>query len=43
MSKMIKFVNGNMVQYEILKLVDKYDPILYKPTEKFDFDNPCIS
>lgn len=38
MSKMLKFVNGNMISYEIMKLVDLYDPILRKPTEWVDFN-----
>jgi peptide deformylase len=38
MSKKIKFVNGQMIEYEIYKLVDCYDPILYKPTQEVDFD-----
>ncbi len=38
MTKMLKFVNGNMISYEIMKLVDLYDPILRKPTEWVDFN-----
>ena len=38
MSRMIKFVNGSMVEYEVYKLVDYYDDILGKPTEPFDFN-----
>lgn len=38
MSKQIKFVNGEMVEYEILPLVDQYDPILRKPTTLIDFE-----
>jgi peptide deformylase len=37
MSKRIKFVNGNMIEYEIRQLVDFYDPILRQPTVPFDF------
>lgn len=37
MSKMVKFINNQMVQYEILKLVDFYDPILREPTKPVDF------
>ncbi len=33
----LKFVNGDMIEYEELKLVDKYDPILRQPTEDIDF------
>lgn len=35
--KKLKYVDGNMFQYEIYDLVDKYDPILYKPTNEFIF------
>lgn len=38
MSKMLKFVNGNMISYEIMKLVDLYDPILRTPTKWVDFN-----
>lgn len=33
MSRMVKYYNGNLIEYEILKLVDFYDPILRQPTE----------
>lgn len=36
-AKKIKYVDGNMFQYEIYDLVDKYDPILYKPTQEYIF------
>lgn len=36
--KKIKFVNGNMVEYEIMSLVDCYDPILHKPTQEVSFE-----
>jgi peptide deformylase len=36
--KKLKYVEGNMFQYEIYDLVDKYDPILYKPTEEYKFN-----
>lgn len=39
MAKMIKFHNGNMVEYEILSFVDYYDPILRTPTIPWDFNN----
>lgn len=29
---MVKYYNGNLIEYEIFKLVDFYDPILRKPT-----------
>lgn len=38
MSKKLKFIDGNMVEYELLNLVDQYDPILRKPTEEIDFE-----
>lgn len=38
MSKKIKYVDGNLVEYEILNLVDSYDPILRKPTIPIDFE-----
>lgn len=40
MSKKIKFVNGNMYEYEDKQLVDKYDPILKQNLPLFDFANP---
>lgn len=38
MSKIVKYLNGNLVEYEILKLVDFYDPILRTPTKPFLFN-----
>jgi peptide deformylase len=38
MSKMIKYYNGNLVEYEIFKLVDFYDDILKTPTVPWDFN-----
>jgi peptide deformylase len=38
MTKHISFIDGNMVEWELLKLVDKYDPILRKPTVPVDFN-----
>lgn len=38
----IKFIDGNMYQYEVYDLVDKYDQILHKPTERFNFQSPQI-
>lgn len=32
MGKIVKFYNGNMIECEIFKLVDFYDPILRQPT-----------
>lgn len=37
MSRIIKFVNNDMIEYEIRQLVDFYDPILRQPTIPFDF------
>ena len=37
MARMLKYVNGSLVEYEVFKLVDFYDPILRKPTELFEF------
>lgn len=34
---MLKYLNGNLVEYEVFKLVDFYDPILRTPTEIFEF------
>jgi peptide deformylase len=38
MSKQIKFIDGQMIECEVLPLVDQYDPILRKPTTPVDFD-----
>lgn len=38
MSKKIKFIDGDMVEYEILNLVDSYNPILREPTKEIDFE-----
>jgi len=37
MAKMIKFVDGEMIEYDVLPLVDYYDSILRKPTIPWDF------
>jgi peptide deformylase len=37
MSRTLKYINGSLVEYEIFKLVDFYDPILRKPAELFEF------
>jgi peptide deformylase len=42
-TKKLKFIDGNMVEYEIYDLVDKYDDILQKPTEEFNFSNPQVN
>lgn len=36
--KKVKYVDGNLVEYEIYKLVDSYDPILRRPTFWVDFE-----
>lgn len=40
MSKKIKFIQGQMVEYEILPLVDFYSDILRTPTKEVSFDDP---
>jgi peptide deformylase len=40
--KKIKFVNGQMFEYTIYDLVDKYSDILKQKTIPFDFSNPPI-
>lgn len=37
MAKMLKIIDGNFIEYEILKLVDEYDPILHTPTKELSF------
>jgi len=37
MAKNVKYYNGYLIEYDILKLVDFYDPILRKPTTPFVF------
>jgi len=37
---MIKVYNGDLVEYEIFKLVDFYDPILRQPCTPVKFDTP---
>jgi peptide deformylase len=38
MAKKLKYLNGSLIEYEILPLVDFYDPILRQPTILFDFN-----
>lgn len=38
MSRKIKYIDGHMFEYEILKLVDIHDPILRTPTKPIDFN-----
>jgi peptide deformylase len=42
MSKKIKYIDGNLVEFELFKLVDKYDPVLYTPTQPINFADPQI-
>lgn len=35
----MKYINGELVEYDILPLVDFYDPILRTPTKPFDFSS----
>lgn len=42
-TKKLKFIDGNMYEYELFDLVDKYDEMLYKPTEEFNFSNPQVN
>ena len=37
MSRKLKYMNGNLIEYEVFKLVDFYDSILRTPTEPFEF------
>jgi peptide deformylase len=37
MGKILKYKNGMLIEYEILKLVDFYDPILRTPTNTYNF------
>jgi len=43
MAKMLKFVDNEMIEYEILPLVDYYDSILRKPTVLWDFKNKTFT
>jgi peptide deformylase len=36
---MLKYLNGSLVEYQVFKLVDFYDPILRTPTELFQFSD----
>lgn len=42
MSKMIKFYNGNLIEYEIYSLVDYYDDVLKQPTTPWDFNTRTV-
>ena len=39
MAKNVKLYKGNLVDYEVYKLVDFYDPILRQPTKPYVFDD----
>lgn len=39
MSRKIKYIDGHMFEYEIMKLVSIHDPILKTPTTPIDFNN----
>lgn len=41
--KVIKFINGQMNEYTIYKILDKYDPMLKQKAKEFDFNNPPIN
>ena len=43
MTKMVKYKDGDFIEYEILPLVDYYDPILRQPTIPFNFDTATSS
>lgn len=36
---MVKYYNGNLIQYEVFKLVDYYDDVLRTPTIPWDFNS----
>ena len=38
-NRQVSFINGEMVEWEYLKLVDQYDPILRTPTIPVDFES----
>jgi len=40
--KKIKFVDGQMYEYEIYNFVDSYSDVLAQKTEPFDFNNPPV-
>jgi peptide deformylase len=40
--KKIKFVDGQMYEYEIYNFVDSYSDVLAQKTESFDFNNPPV-
>ncbi len=42
MNKQLKYVNGQMYEYEIYPLIDSTDNILHSKIEKFSFETPPI-
>ena len=36
--KMVRFVDGNLIEYNVLRLVSQYDSILKTPCKEIDFD-----
>lgn len=38
MSRKVKFIDGEMVEFDILKLVSQYDPILKEPCKEINFE-----
>ena len=38
--KIVKFINGQLHEYTLYKLIDKYNPILKQKAKEFDFQNP---
>lgn len=40
MTKMVKYYKGELVEFELLQLVDFYDPILREPTVPVKFETP---
>lgn len=42
-TKKIKFVNNEMYEYELYKLIDFYSDVLNTQTDLFDFSNPPVN
>jgi len=40
--KIVKFINGQINEYTLYKIIDKYDPMLKQKAKEFDFKNPPI-
>ena len=43
MAKMVKYINNELIEYDLLSLVDFYDPILRTPTKPIDFSTALES